>query len=114
LSGQNLKRSECIKNSGIISSVIKEGKRIQGEAVTIHFLPSEKLEFAVLVRKKTGSAVERNKIKRWVREIYRRGKNRIHKQYRIIVVVTKAYCSLDYSVLEKDIQTFFMKISAFK
>jgi len=107
---QTLNRSEYIKSSGRISSIIREGNRIQGDKVTIHFNPSDKVAFAVLVKKKAGSAVERNKIKRWIREIYRQGKGQLDRTYEIIIVSNKPYRYLDHSVLEKDIYSLFKKL----
>ncbi len=82
--------------------------------VTIHFTFSEKPAFAVLVKKRAGKAVERNRIKRWIREIYRQGKHRLGRPLEIIIMSNKTYGSLEFEALEKDIYSLFRKIAAVK
>jgi ribonuclease P protein component len=48
-------------------------------------LPGEDWKFAVLVGKKLGSAPERNRHKRWVREIFRKQRSTLPQKGSIIV-----------------------------
>ena len=79
-----LPRSESLKKSSDIQRVLKSGRRIKGEFITIIFtfkgkvlaerngyIGSGRTKYAVLVNKKCGKAVRRNRIKRIIREFYR-------------------------------------------
>ncbi|MFC1563915.1 ribonuclease P protein component, partial [candidate division KSB1 bacterium] len=84
--------------------------RIRGSCVTVYYLLSEKMSFAVLAKKKTGSAVERNKIKRWVREIYRQERGLLSRPVDLIVMADKSCSLLDHNNLREDIIRIFNKI----
>ena len=61
-----------VKKAGDIKRVLQEGRRWSGRAVNIFFLPSSLAEFAVLVPRRVGGAVQRNRMKRLAREVYRK------------------------------------------
>ena len=47
--------------------MVKRGKRLSTQYLTIHFLPSEIPRFAIVVSKAVGNAVQRNIVKRRAR-----------------------------------------------
>ena len=47
------------------SSIIEKGKRIKQDDIVLYYLPKEKPMMAVVVGKKVGGSVLRNKLKRW-------------------------------------------------
>ena len=62
---------------------------------------------AFLVKKKLGrKAVLRNKVKRWLREIYRNNKHRFPENHSIVFLPAKPYKGLDFQNLYED----FIKI----
>ena len=48
---------------------MKNGKRVSNELATIHYLPHESTQFAVVTSKAIGNAVVRNKVRRRAKAI---------------------------------------------
>jgi ribonuclease P protein component len=59
-----LAREHRLKSSDEIREVVKSGKRVTNQLATIHFLPSETNQFAVVTSKAIGNAVTRNLARR--------------------------------------------------
>jgi len=64
-----LPRENRLRSSREIREVVSAGKRVGNSSATLHFLPSETNQFAIIVSKAVGSAVERNLVKRRIRSI---------------------------------------------
>ncbi|MGA1627374.1 MAG: ribonuclease P protein component [Aquiluna sp.] len=64
-----LPRENRLRSSREIREVVSAGKRVGNSSATLHFLPSETSQFAIIVSKAVGSAVERNLVKRRIRSI---------------------------------------------
>lgn len=58
-----------MRSSDDIREVVKAGKRISNSFATIHFLPAETNQFAVVTSKSVGNAVVRNLAKRRCRAV---------------------------------------------
>lgn len=67
-----LPNKKIIKSSAEIREVLQEGTRLSGKTINIFFKTSDEDKFAVLVPKRIGHAVKRNRMKRIAREIYRK------------------------------------------
>ena len=65
-----------IKKRNEISFILRSGRRSRRKGFAIIYRPSEQVgdRFAVLVSRKHGNAVARNRIKRRFREVFRHGK----------------------------------------
>lgn len=69
----------------------KKGNRYRGRYFILVYL-SNNLSFSrmgVVVSKKIGNAVKRNKIKRWMRDLFRRNKDLLKFSIDIIIVAKK-------------------------
>ena len=64
------KRCFRLKKNKEIEKVFKCGKRAFSETVTLVYFPAKETRYAVCVGKKYGKSVERNRIKRLLREAF--------------------------------------------
>jgi ribonuclease P protein component len=96
-----LPRKRIIKHVQEIRDVLRSGKKKSGVHLNLYIVESSDEKFAVLVTKKIGNAVERNRTKRIIREIYR-----LHaewfKKLRIIFYIKRI--DFDYKTIEMEIK----------
>jgi ribonuclease P protein component len=64
----------------------------------------------VFVKRISGSAVQRNKIKRWIREIYRKNKCEVSGIYDIIIISGKPYAEIIFSEIETETKDLLKRI----
>ncbi len=91
-------------------SIIRSGRRSRRKGFTIFYLPGNHSgdRFAVLVSRKHGNAVARNRIKRRFREVFRHGKG-TESPYFDIVVRPDLELGSDYTGLMDEFQEWRMK-----
>ncbi|PLV60192.1 ribonuclease P protein component [Thermotoga sp. KOL6] len=72
-------------------TLFKEGDSVQNEYFVVLFKENDLniSRLGIVVKKKFGKATKRNKLKRWIREIFRRNKNKILRGFDIIVIPRK-------------------------
>lgn len=89
-----------IKKSGDIKYLLSRGKKISGPTVNIYLKTASEIGVAVLTPKRIGKAYQRNKMKRLVREIYR--KNPSWFSGKKVIFLIKRF-NADYAGLEREI-----------
>lgn len=98
-----------IKKSKTFKYIFKKGKYKVGKYLIIHICKIKYDDninfFGVCVSKKNGNSVQRNKLKRWVREVYKNQENKLKKGYNIVFLYKKTTTidNLNYNLIEEDI-----------
>ncbi len=85
---ERLTPDERIRRKKDFISLYRDGSRLRGRYFNLVFRPNE-LGFsrqAVVVSRKVGKAVARNRVKRRVRELFRRNKALLPRPFDLIVV----------------------------
>ena len=70
-------RYRRLKSKKEFARILKAGKRAYSETVTMIYLPDTELKMAVCVGKKYGKSVQRNRVKRLLREAFARYAGRL-------------------------------------
>ncbi len=86
-----------IKDNRVFKYIFKKGEYSKGKYVVIHSCKTKfAVEnedstnfFAVCVSKKNGNSVERNKLKRYAREVYKLEEENLKKGYNYVVIYKK-------------------------
>jgi ribonuclease P protein component len=98
-----MRREYSIKDNKDFRRVYRYGKSKVDNTLVIYAAKSNKENSRVgfSVSKKVGNAVIRNKIKRRLREIFRKNVLNFNNTFDIVVVARKAAATADYKMLEK-------------
>jgi len=82
----------------------KKGKRYRGKYFNLIYLSNDFSfsRMAVVVSKKVGNAVKRNKIKRQMRTLFRRNKNLLKAPLDIIIITKKEILESSWLTLQGD------------
>ena len=102
---EKLPKREVIKKQDDFRNILQNGKRWHGSCLRFFFLKAEERRIGFAVSKRFGKAVYRNKVKRLMREGYRRNKNSIGS-FMMIMMPHAGINQIDYYCIEKDIQNF--------
>lgn len=115
-----LGKDEKLKSKKLIESLFKEGKRIQSFPLQLLYLKTDhlgevplKVAFSV-PKKRIKLAVNRNRIKRQMREVYRQQKFcffEIANEQHIFMFIYLAANELEYAVLEEAVQKICKKFA---
>ncbi len=105
-----LPRKKILKRSREIQAVFEAGNKRSGKYLTLFLQPVSPGEekFAVLINRRVGKAVQRNRMKRLVREIYR-----LHPQWFrgfTTIIYVKRFKD-DYHRLEEEIKNLVTRKS---
>jgi len=101
-----LKRSEFIALS-------KSGERVQNHEFIAYFLPAahSRSRLGVTVTRRVGRAVERNRIKRLVREYFRLNRHCLSGKWDINIIAKKQSAGLVSETVYRSLQDIFDRIS---
>ncbi|TYB31884.1 MAG: ribonuclease P protein component [Candidatus Mcinerneyibacterium aminivorans] len=80
-----------IEKKKSFDSVFKYGKKHKSEYFTIYFKKETDLKIGIVISKKVGNAVLRNYVKRIIRELFRKTKDKFEDNMHMIIIPSKKY-----------------------
>lgn len=91
------KRSQYLK-------LYNEGTKVSGRHFYVYFLENEldSSRLGITVSRRVGKPVVRNRIKRLLREVFRKHKHLIHPSADLVINATKSSVGVSLSCLEKE------------
>lgn len=114
-----MKITKSLKGNFNIRKTLKYGKNIRKTSIGIYVLENKNKSFnylAITLSKKNGNSVIRNKIKRWIREIYKKNEYELETGNNIIFMLKRNVIGkqLVYKDLEKQITDLLKEYRMFK
>ena len=77
---------DTLKSQQDIRRVLSEGKRKRGAALELCYRRAEQVRMAILVGRRHGNAVHRNRIKRRLREVWRKERPYLSGTWEVLIL----------------------------
>jgi ribonuclease P protein component len=109
---ETFRSPERIKRKNDFSHLYHKGKRERGRYLQIIYTSND-LDFSrlgVVVSKKHGNAVKRNKLKRQIRTLFRRNKDLLRCPYDLLVMPISDMNKVTWEMLERDYKDILQSI----
>ena len=104
------RKKERITEPQDFRRVIRLGRRRSSRSFKLFIQKSDKTfhRLGIVVKKETGPAAFRNRMKRYIREFFRLNKHKIEGSYDIVLMIRRG-CSFDrYREAEKELRGLFI------
>ena len=92
-----------LKKQADFQRLFQKGKRVFSPSLTILYRPSAKMTMGISVGKKHGKSVQRNRIKRLLREAFRATQEEMKGTY-AIVLIPKVSEKYEYATFRRQLQ----------
>ncbi|HEK86431.1 MAG: ribonuclease P protein component [Candidatus Saccharicenans sp.] len=110
---ERLRPIERIRRKKDFLELYKKGHRIKGRYFNLIFRPTsfQYSRLGVVVSKKIGKAVVRNRIKRWFRELFRRNKGLLPRPYDLVFIAREEITSLGWPEIKEEFEATLGRLS---
>jgi ribonuclease P protein component len=107
---KGLPKERRLRKRGEILSVLKKGKRIENDKIKIFYTEvREESKIGVSVKRKIVNSVKRNRIRRVLKEIFRKERENFKKRVNMMIIVKKDISGEEYKRVEKDFKKIIKK-----
>ena len=99
---EGLSKKERLRKDKEFQAVFREGKKLWINSILLIIYKPNSLNYrrlGIVVSKKIKKATQRNKVKRWIRELFRRNKDWFPKNCDIIIIPHPNLLNLEYKEL---------------
>jgi len=99
---EGLPKKERLRKDKEFQAVFREGKKLWINSILLIIYKPNSLNYrrlGIVVSKKIKKATQRNKVKRWIRELFRRNKDWFPKNCDIIIIPHPNLLNLEYKEL---------------
>ena len=111
-----------IKKNGTFRYILNKGNYKSGKYLSVHVIKNNSKKyldtnfFGICISKKNGNSVQRNKMKRWVREVYKNEENLLKKGFNIVILYKKSTKieNLDYSTIYEELTKCFKELDIYE
>ena len=107
-----MKKINVVKSHEEFNSIMNKGKCLKNKYFVMYSIPNnlDKYRFGIYNEKKVCNAVNRNRLKRQVRNILEYHKNLYSKSKDYIIIVRKSSLNEKYSCLEENLVNLLKKM----
>lgn len=108
-----MQKSYRIKKSQEIEKVMKKGRSKANPYFIVYKYvkqDNDNFRIAISVGKKIGKAVERNKIKRYIRNVTTEHKHEMNPHYDYFVIAREGVKDLDYATFKEKLEQLYKKM----
>ena len=102
---ERFRPSDRIRSSGEYRALYARGRRVRLRSATLFLSPAatDRRRLGITVTRKIGVAVVRNRLKRRIREIFRRNRHLMKPGFDLVVNVRPEAVGLPYRELEREL-----------
>ena len=97
-----------LKKQADFQKLFQKGKRALSPSLTVVYRPAEVMRMGISVGKRHGKSVQRNRIKRLLRESFRKNQGEIKGKYSF-VLIPKVCDEYSYQTFERHLQWIIKK-----
>ncbi|MDT8863018.1 ribonuclease P protein component [Alkalihalobacillus sp. MEB130] len=112
-----MKKEQRIKTNEEFSKVFKNGQSVANRQFVLYKLPKEgqgPFRLGLSVSKKVGNAVTRNRVKRYIREVFRLKAELLHSDADYVVIARNPAASMSSQEVEQSLLHVFRKARVLK